>query len=94
MADGTSLAVQWLGLRASSAGGTGAIPGWGTKIPHAMGRGHKNKVKWLMFLSASELDGADRMERKRGFSNPGLSPDSSVALSRLLTFSEPWLSHL
>ena len=24
---------QWLGLCASTAGGTGSIPGWGTKIP-------------------------------------------------------------
>ena len=30
---GTSLAVQWLRLRASTAGGTGLIPGQGTKIP-------------------------------------------------------------
>ena len=29
---GTSLAVQWLELHASTAGGTGLIPGWGTKI--------------------------------------------------------------
>ena len=32
---GTSLVVQWLRLRASTAGGTGLILGWGTKIPHA-----------------------------------------------------------
>ena len=32
---GTSLAVQWLRLRASTAGGMGSISGWGTKIPHA-----------------------------------------------------------
>ena len=32
---GTSLAVQWLRLHASTAGGAGSIPGWGTKIPHA-----------------------------------------------------------
>ena len=32
---GTSLAVQWLRLCASNAGGTGSIPGQGTKIPHA-----------------------------------------------------------
>ena len=32
---GTSLAVQWLRFRASSAGGAGSIPGLGTKIPHA-----------------------------------------------------------
>ena len=31
---GTSLAVQWLRLRASTAGGVGSIPGRGTKIPH------------------------------------------------------------
>ena len=33
---GTSLVVQWLGLHASTAGGQGSIPGWGTKIPHAL----------------------------------------------------------
>ena len=33
--------VQWLRLRASNAGGAGSIPGGGTKIPHATGRGHK-----------------------------------------------------
>ena len=32
---GTSLAVQWLRLHASTAGGVGSIPGWETKIPHA-----------------------------------------------------------
>ena len=32
----TSLAVQWLGLYASSAGGAGFIPGLGTESPHAM----------------------------------------------------------
>ena len=30
---GTSLAVQWLRLHASIAGGVGSIPGHGTKIP-------------------------------------------------------------
>ena len=34
---GTSLAVQWLRLCASTARGTGFIPGWETKIPHASG---------------------------------------------------------
>ena len=27
--------VQWVGLHTSTAGGTGSIPGQGTKIPHA-----------------------------------------------------------
>ena len=35
---GTSLAVQWLRLCAFTAGGTGSIPGQGTKIPHAAGK--------------------------------------------------------
>ena len=41
---GTSLALQWLGLRASTAMGMGLTPGWGTKVPHAM-RCSQNKTK-------------------------------------------------
>ena len=40
---GTFLAVQWLTLHASNAGGTGFIPGWRTKIPRATLP--KNKVR-------------------------------------------------
>ena len=32
-----SLVAQWLRRRASNAGGTGSIPGCGTKTPHAWG---------------------------------------------------------
>ena len=42
---GTSLVVQWLGLCASTTGGTGLIPGWGTRILHATWRGQKKKKK-------------------------------------------------
>ena len=42
---GTSLAVQWLRLCASSAGGVGSIPGQGTKIPHAVLCSQKIKLK-------------------------------------------------
>ena len=35
------MAVQWLGLRDFTAGGTGSIPSQGTKIPHAVQRGQK-----------------------------------------------------
>ena len=38
---GTSLAVQWLRLHAPSAGGTGSIPGRGSKILCAAGHGQK-----------------------------------------------------
>ena len=40
---GTSLVVQWLRRRTPSAGGTGSIPGRGTKIPRAAWRGRKNQ---------------------------------------------------
>ena len=47
---GTALAVQWLGLRVSAArswegtgGGTGLIPGQGTKMPLASLCGQKRK---------------------------------------------------
>ena len=40
---GTSLAVQWLRLCASTAEGTGSIPGQGTKIPHATEHSQKKK---------------------------------------------------
>ena len=41
---GTSLAVQWLRLHASTAGHTGLIPGRGTKIPHAVWDGQKKLI--------------------------------------------------
>ena len=46
-ATGTSLAVQWSGHCPSTAGGTGSIPGWGTKVPHATQCGKKKK--WLHY---------------------------------------------
>ena len=42
--------VQWLGLRASTAGGTGSIPGRGTKILHAVWHGPKKKEKMIFSL--------------------------------------------
>ena len=42
---GTSLAVQWLRLCASTAGGMGSIPGQGTKIPHAVWCSQKKKLR-------------------------------------------------
>ena len=55
---GNSLAVQWLGLCAFTAEGTGSIPGWGTKMPQAAQCGQKKKKKgyfewisnWLKLL--------------------------------------------
>ena len=35
--------VQWLRLHAANAGGAGSIPGWGTRIPHAVRHGQRIK---------------------------------------------------
>ena len=40
---GTSLVVQWVRLCAPTAGGTGSVPGGGTKIPHVTQLGQKKK---------------------------------------------------
>ena len=40
---GTSLAVQWLRLLASTTRGIGSISGWGTKFPMAHGMAKKAK---------------------------------------------------
>ena len=42
---GTSLAIQWLRLHASTGGGIGSIPGWETKILHAAWHSQKRKKK-------------------------------------------------
>ena len=50
---GNSLVVQWLKLWTSNdAGGTGLIPGQGTKIPHAT---HCSLKKKNIFLSNAQL---------------------------------------
>ena len=43
---GTPLAVHWLRLHASTAGGVGSIPGQGTKIPH-VAQCSQNNIKQL-----------------------------------------------
>ena len=54
--------VQWLRLKASTAGGTGWAPGQGTRIPHARYWGQKeketyfpHKVKKIFFLIEIEF---------------------------------------
>ena len=44
-ARGTSLMFQWLLLSTFIAGGTGLIPGWGTKIPHVFRCAQKERKK-------------------------------------------------
>ena len=42
---GNSLVVQWLGLTLPTAGVTGSVPGWGTKIPPAAHHGQEKEQK-------------------------------------------------
>ena len=44
---GTSLAVQWLILHASTAGGMSLISGRGTKILYGAQHGQKYKIKYF-----------------------------------------------
>ena len=50
---GTILVVQWLRLCASSAGGMGSIPGWGTRVPTGsvaqLRKKEKNNVVFFFF---------------------------------------------
>ena len=51
MITGISLVVQWLRLRAPTAGGMGSIPGWGTKILHAACCGQKKKKNAVEYVN-------------------------------------------
>ena len=53
---GSSLAVRWLELYASTAGGTCLIPGWGSEIPQATlceQKSQKGTKKVVVYLTAS-----------------------------------------
>ena len=52
---GNSLAVQWLGLCASTAGGTGSIPGRGTKILHGVSKWWRNFIIVGLEVNASQI---------------------------------------
>ena len=45
--------VQWLGLHASSAEGSGLVPGWGTKIPTCLGAPPKKKKVFLNYINVN-----------------------------------------
>ena len=53
---GTSLAVQWLGVLAFTAGGPGSIPGQVTKIPHATQQGQKKKNPVIIITMVTDTN--------------------------------------
>ena len=58
--EGASLLVQWLRLHATSAGGTGSIPGQGTKIPHAACC--SQKIRFQKDIKKKKKKGKERYE--------------------------------
>ena len=57
----TPLVACWLKLCASNAGGTGSIPGQGTKIPHALQCGQKTENK-----QRNKCHGRNHLDQNRG----------------------------
>ena len=62
---GTSLAVQWLRLCTSTAGGTGSIPGQGNKIPHAMQCNQKKKKVAMINMLRTLMEKSIQHARKK-----------------------------
>ena len=57
MKTGTSLMVQWLRFQAFNERDAGSIPGWGTKIPHALWNGQKIlKKKKILFKNEDKQE--------------------------------------
>ena len=64
---GTSLAIQWLGLHASTAGGVGWIPGWGTNVPAShVARPKKKKKKTMINMLRALVEKLDNMQEQMG----------------------------
>ena len=66
---GTSLAVQWLGLHASTTGGLGSIPARGTKIPqvHSQKKKKTNSAgSWLRLAGPGKLKQTVVLEARKG----------------------------
>ena len=87
----TSEAVQRLRLCASTTGGTGSIPGWGTKAPHAAGQPKEKKQKlfspiFLILFLQTHLE--FREKKKNFFHKTWFS--SVQSLSRVQLFATPW----
>ena len=64
---GASLAVQRSRLCASNSGHMGLIPGWGTKIPHAVQHGtkFKKKIKQTQVLESIKKKNQSELKNTR-----------------------------
>ena len=64
---GTSLAVQWLRLCTSTAGGTVSVSGWGTKIPCAVRHSQNKEIKKLLPSGLHDFFGCAESLLLQGF---------------------------
>ena len=80
MLSGTSLVLQWLRICLPVWEGTGSIPGWGTKIPHA--RGYYTPVLQLGKHTHSNEDPAQTKMKKKMLAD--LWPESLRTLVALI----------
>ena len=74
---GTSLAVQWLGVHAFTAGGPGSIPGQETKIQHATQQGQEKKNPVIIITMATDINIIS-------FVSPTKSGRETLSLSHLI----------
>jgi len=65
--EGTSLAIQWLGLRTFTAKGLGSIPGRGTKIPQAVQHSQRKEGRKNTFLKKDSFFLKHLKEKKTSF---------------------------
>ena len=61
--EGTSLTLQWFKTSPSNAGGVGPIPGWGVKIPHALGLKDQN-IKQKQYCNKFNKKAVDLFKKK------------------------------
>ena len=87
----TNEGLPWLRLCTSSAGGTSSIPGWGTKIPHAMGCDQKviklNMTQMNLSMKqkqTQQIKKADLWLSKREGSGVGIDWRSGTRRCKLL----------
>ena len=84
---GASLAVWWLRLRASAAGGrggTGSIPRWGTKILHAAAVQKNKTLKQKMKLHVAKSNHKHCFRKLLFFSSLWMPVNKQV----------PWIFHV
>ena len=87
---GTSLAVQWLRLHASTARSLGLIPGQGTKISHAKWQEQKKK-NFLNWVKMKMQHIKKKNKREKGW---GLRLVCVSMLNRVWLCATPWTAAL